>query len=85
VAQGAARRNCSLLAHDDTHAATPAFRESDARCLPFGRQKPEKRVRYRMKAKRRRNEIDERRSLLEFATREISVAGDDRCNKCYLL
>src|SRR5580704_15856053 len=53
-----------LLAHDDAQTASPTLRQADARAFEFGREIAEKNVRGGMEAKRRSNQIDERRSGL---------------------
>jgi hypothetical protein len=69
------RRSACSLAHDDSQAAAPALRQADSCAFQFVGEKTQKSVRGRMEAKRRSNQIDERRSGLQFDSREISVAG----------
>jgi hypothetical protein len=65
-----------LLAHDNTQSAPPAFRQTDAYALELGRENTQENICGRVKAKGRGNKIDERRSGLQFDSREISVRSE---------
>jgi hypothetical protein len=62
------------LAHNDAQAATLAFRQANSCVLQLSREEAEKNVPGGMEAKRRSNQIDKRRSGLQFDSWEISVA-----------
>ena len=65
-----------LLAHD--HAQSPAltFRQAHARDHKFRREIFQKIIRYRMESQGGRDEIDERRDLLQSDPLKITIASD---------
>jgi len=65
-----------LLAHDHTHAAAPALRETNAHDFQFRRKTAQQLIRGRMKAQGRRDEVNQRRCRLQWHAGKISVARE---------
>src|SRR6266850_6335561 len=59
-------RSKSLLTHHDAESAPPAFREAHANDFQLGREILQEFAGRGMKSQRGRNQVDERRNLLQF-------------------
>jgi hypothetical protein len=65
-----------LLAHDHAQSPAPAFGKAHARDLKFRREIFQTIIRCRMESQGGRNEIDERRRLLQSDPLKITIALD---------